>query len=90
MGHVLTTRMAEGERWVADGGGGGEGDGGGSGGEDDEKEKEVAPSLPLSTPTPPPASSPESFCSLAQQAWSWGSVTPEAAVEAERSLRVGW
>ena len=56
LGHVLTTRTAEGERWVPDDVEGGNG----------------------------------SFCSLAQQAWSWGSVTAEAAVEAERSLRVGW
>jgi hypothetical protein len=90
MGHVLTTRMEEGERWVpdADGGGGrgGGGEGDGDGGEQllrGERREEGG------VPTPTSAS-PESFCALAQQAWSWASVTPEAAAEAERSLRVGW
>ena len=77
MGHVLTTRMGEeGERWVPDSGGvgGGGGDLGGGGGKGGGGEEEL----------------PESFCALTHQAWSWGSVTPEAAAEAERSLRVGW
>jgi len=31
-----------------------------------------------------------SMCELVDQAWSWGNLTPEAAVEAERALRLGW
>ena len=81
LGHVLTTRTKEGEAWVSDVEEveeGEEGKGGKGGG---------ANTSSLSSPT---SQSPRSFCSLAQQAWSWGGVTPEAAVEAERSLRVGW
>ena len=91
MGHALTTRMEEGKRWVSDSGseGVGVGDGGSDGGKEGEplKEETKEALLLLSTIKSP---APKSFCSLTQQAWSWGSVTPEAAVEAERSLRVGW
>jgi len=95
LGHVLTTRLKEGEAWVSDfgeGEGEGDGDGGevgvGKGGRG--RERNTSPLLPPPLVSTPTSSSPKSFCSLTQQAWSWGSVTPEAAVEAERSLRVGW
>lgn len=88
MGHVLTTRMEEGKRWVSDSGSEGVGDSGDGKGERLEEGEETKEALLLLASIKSP--SPESFCSLAQQAWSWGSVTPEAAVEAERSLRVGW
>ena len=89
LGHVLTTRMEKGKTWISDLEVEDEEEEDGKGERLEKKGKRGKDDAPPPLLSNPKSSSARSFCALAQQAWSWGRVTPEAAVEAERSLRVG-